>query len=374
MVPLEFHFLRGIDGSRTRSVPTAFFIRFIVVREALVATGTQTEITKHEKWSARARDVRAKLDNRSVWLSRVLSLVFSALALGGVYLFVRKTADTAWPLAGANLRLVGVAAGLFLLSYLFRALGWRRLFVPSERPDRSAMLAASGGGIVTSAVLPGRLDLLVKVAILRGFKRKLGFNAIAISLATLALLDAVILLPLATTGAVTSSTPAVRASLAVIALVGLIAAIAFIATSRLLRWTTNSKWPPLRRFGTRAAARIVSVRETALAYVSLSLSWYARAAGLLLLLAAMDIGFSPALALSFLCLTAGAAIIPIAPAGAAVQVGAGAAILIAFNVSVEQAANFALVLNLLLLTAGLAGALFATVWWGRRRALGLVRA
>ncbi len=343
-----------------------------MIREALVPTGTRTQIGSGTEWFARARHARATLQNRGVWLSRVLSLVLSALAFGGVYLFVRKTSDTAWPLADANLRLVGVAASLFLLSYLFRALGWRRLFIPAERPERSAMLAASGGGIVTSAVLPGRLDLLVKVAILRGFKRKLGFNAIAISLATLALLDAVVLLPLATTGAVTSSTPAVRASLAVIALVGLIAAVAFVAASRLLRWTATSKRPRVREFGVRAGARIVSVRETALAYVSLSLSWYARAAGLLLLLAAMDIGFSPALALSFLCLTAGAAIIPIAPAGAAVQVGAGAAILIAFNVNVEQAANFALVLNLLLLTAGLAGAAFATAWWGHRRAIDLV--
>ncbi|MGH3113351.1 MAG: hypothetical protein ACRDOP_07785, partial [Gaiellaceae bacterium] len=58
---------------------------------------------------------------------------------------------------------------------------------------------------------------------------------------------------------------------------------------------------------------------------------------------------------------------PIAPAGAATQVGAGAAILIATGVSTGQAVTFAVGAQALVILAGAAVLLGAALWHGGRR-------
>jgi hypothetical protein len=60
-----------------------------------------------------------------------------------------------------------------------------------------------------------------------------------------------------------------------------------------------------------------------------------------LLLGALGIGYSFPLALVFLCAGAAAAALPIGPAGAATQIGAGAAALLASGVEASQALSFA---------------------------------
>ena len=55
-----------------------------------------------------------------------------AVAVGLLVVAVRHFSQVGWPLAGANPRLVGAAALLFLLAYAFKAAGWQRLFRPAN--------------------------------------------------------------------------------------------------------------------------------------------------------------------------------------------------------------------------------------------------
>src|SRR5207248_1579410 len=112
------------------------------------------------------------------------------------------------PLEGAKIELVVGAGACYLTSFGFRALGWQRLFPATARPDRSRCLAACGAAAASGVVLPFRLDYLVKIATLRRLAGvTLGLDAIALSILSLGLVDAVAMLPLsiaalATSGAV----------------------------------------------------------------------------------------------------------------------------------------------------------------------------
>src|SRR4051812_17707017 len=69
--------------------------------------------------------------------SIVLVLVVGALV-------ARHFATSGWPIHRADPLLVGIAGGLFLLSYGFKAFGWQRLFSADSRPT-ALTLAAAGG-------------------------------------------------------------------------------------------------------------------------------------------------------------------------------------------------------------------------------------
>lgn len=88
--------------------------------------------------------------------------------------------------------------------------------------------------------------------------------------------------------------------------------------------------------------------------------WLVRAVALFLLLGTLGIGFSLPLALLFLCSGAAAAALPIGPAGAATQVGASAAALIASGVGGSQA--LAVAVGVLGVLSGAAVFLFAVAW------------
>ncbi len=76
-----------------------------------------------------------------------------------------------------------------------------------------------------------------------------------------------------------------------------------------------------------------------------------------MLLSALGLGFSPTLALVVLCLSAAAAVIPVASGGVVANVGATAAVLLALGVHRDQAINFGLSSGLLLCCAAGAAAL-----------------
>ena len=80
-----------------------------------------------------------------------------------------------------------------------------------------------------------------------------------------------------------------------------------------------------------------------------------------MLLGALGIGYSLPLALVFLCAGAAAAALPIGPGGAATQVGAGAAALIASGVGASQALSFAVSIATLGVLTGTAVLVFAVV-------------
>jgi hypothetical protein len=96
--------------------------------------------------------------------------------------------------------------------------------------------------------------------------------------------------------------------------------------------------------------------------------WTMRALGSTLLLSALGIGFSPALALVILCMAAAASILPITSGGAVVGIGATTGVLLALGVSKEAALNFSLASGMLLTVSalvaasvGVGGSLFFTM-------------
>jgi hypothetical protein len=301
---------------------------------------------------------------------RILNVTITLVALGVSVLAARRFASTGWPLQGADLELVGFAGALFVLAYPLKAMGWHRLFHPSERPLAMSLAAANGAATVTGAALPGRFDDAVRIAVVRRYPScPSGIGALGLSLFMLGLLDAAALMPLSAAAAATSSdSSVVRAGLAIVAAAGLGAGliIAFLprllASGRLIRFRI-ARW---------ISKRTTPLRDAWAAWLLVLGSWLLRAVALFLLLAAMDISISFPLAIGFLCAAAASGALPIAPAGAATQAGAGAAMLAASGVSTQHAIDFAISAHALLILAGASVCIFAAVvhagqrWHGRR--------
>ncbi len=95
-----------------------------------------------------------------------------------------------------------------------------------------------------------------------------------------------------------------------------------------------------------------SRREALWAWGAVATSWVLRSLATFVLLAALGLGTDFALALAFVCASAASAVLPVAPAGAAVQAGAGAAILVAAGVRSEDAIAFGIAAQALVIAAG----------------------
>ena len=291
---------------------------------------------------------------------RVVNVVVTLAALGVSSLAARHFAEGGWPLQNADLQLVASAGILFVLAYPLKAMGWHKLFHPSERPEPMSLAAAGGAASVTGAALPGRFDDVVRIAVVRRYAScPSGVGTLTLSLFMLGLLDAAALMPISAAAAATSTgSPAVRAGLAIVAAGGLGAAavIALLpqlaSRSRLLRFRI-ARW---------ISARTTPVRQAGTAGLLVLASWAVRAVALFLLLAAMDISISFPLAIGFLCAAAASSALPIAPAGAATQAGAGAAMLVASGVSAQQAIDFAISAQAIMILAGAAVVVFAALW------------
>jgi uncharacterized membrane protein YbhN (UPF0104 family) len=128
-----------------------------------------------------------------------------------------------------------------------------------------------------------------------------------------------------------------------------------IARYRLGRW-----------LATHAPA---SYREAAWASLLVAASWVTRAAGLYVLLAAVDLRSSFAVATAYVVAAAGAAALPVGPAGAATQAGVGAAVLAGAGIGGDSAIALAVAAQALTAVVALALALFgvAVTAHARRR-------
>jgi uncharacterized membrane protein YbhN (UPF0104 family) len=293
------------------------------------------------------------------------------LAIGISLLAARHFADVGWPLGQADLPLVALAGFLFLLSYAFKAYGWRRLFSPHQRPRPLTLAAAGGAASVTGAALPGRFDDVVRVAVVRRWSGSpTCVPTVCLSLFMLGLIDTAALMPLASTAAAASDTGAgVRAGLGVVAFAGLGAAVVLAAlprvtaSGRLIRFRV-ARW---------ISERSISPHEAWKAWLLVLACWLTRALGLFVLLAALGFSLSLPLAIAFLCAAAASGALPVAPAGAATQAGAGAAILVASGFGAADAVSFAVAAQALLIVAGAAVLLIAALWHGGSR-IALARA
>jgi uncharacterized membrane protein YbhN (UPF0104 family) len=103
-------------------------------------------------------------------------------------------------------------------------------------------------------------------------------------------------------------------------------------------------------------------KEAWAAWILVSVSWGLRGTAVFLLLNALAFPSSFPLALAFLCASAASAALPIAPAGAATQAGAGAALLIASGVDAGQALAFSVAAQAMVIVTGAAVMLLIGSW------------
>ena len=243
-----------------------------------------------------------------------------------------------------------LAALIFLLAYTFKAWGWQRLFRRERRPAIVTLAAAGGAASVGGIALPGRFDELLRIAVVRRCRRpRASIGAVVFSLFVLGLIDSAALTPLASVAAgVTDVSGVGRAALIVVAVAGVAAAGLVLALPRLARvrrlsrfrvtrWMTENETPP---------------RDALTAWAAIAVSWTLRGLALFVLLGALGLRTNFALALAFLCASSASAVLPIAPAGAVTQAGAGAAILVASGMHADEAIAFGVAAQGLVIVVG----------------------
>jgi uncharacterized membrane protein YbhN (UPF0104 family) len=290
-------------------------------------------------------------------LKIVGGVAFCVLAVMVAVLAGRRLTSTSWPLQEANVILVLAASAAYLTSFVFRALGWQRLF-PGERPDRSRCLAACGAAAASGVVLPFRLDYVVKISTLRRLGGvRLGLDTVGLSIVTLGLVDAVAMLPLAL-GAIGTSGAIFRAPLVVVILFCLGCIVVLALGPRLVLLPLVHRSLRLERIFRRVGDHAGLSRSTFAAAAFLFGCWTTRALGSALLLSALGVGSgsSVRLALVILCMAAAASILPITAGGAIVGIGATSGVLLALGVTRQAAINFSLASGMLLTISALIAA------------------
>jgi Lysylphosphatidylglycerol synthase TM region len=295
---------------------------------------------------------------------RVLTGVgFMFVTITACVLLGQRLTHSSWPLADARMQLVAPAALCYFVSFILRARGWRRLFPPGQQPDQARCLASVGAAAASGAVLPFRLDYLVKIGTLRRLSGvRIGLEAIALSIVSLGMVDAVAMLPL-TVSATATSSAALRGPLLIVVAFGLGCCALLLGSARLVRLPLLRRSRRLQRISDHVSAHRTQRgrRSALLAGLYLFACWTTRAVGSALLLNALGFAFSPRTALCVLCLSAAAGVIPITAGGAVANVGATAGILLALGVGTDVAINFSLASGLLLVTSASAAAVSGVV-------------
>ena len=160
---------------------------------------------------------------------------FALVTVTACVLVGRRLTHSSWPLAHARMLLVAFAAVCYFASFIVRARGWHRLFPPEQQPDQARCLASVGAAAASGVVLPFRLDYLVKIGTLRRLGGvRIGLEAIALSIVSLGMVDAVAMLPLSVSATATSSA-SFRAPLLIVVGFGLVCCALLLGSARLVR-------------------------------------------------------------------------------------------------------------------------------------------
>jgi uncharacterized membrane protein YbhN (UPF0104 family) len=232
------------------------------------------------------------------------------------------------------------------------------------RAGRAAYAARAcgrnGGAAVIGLILPGRFDDATRVAVVRRYPGcPAGIRVLCLSLVMLGLIDAVALVPLALAAAAFPTAGiGLRIGLGLVALAGIAAAALILALPRLAGSERSMRF----RVGRWLSPRTTSRRRATEAWALVSVCWLVRAFAVLLVLGTVGIGFSFPLALLLLNAGAAAAALPIGPAGAATQVGGGAAALVAAGVGTSAALNVTVSFAALGVFSGAVILVTALVW------------
>jgi uncharacterized membrane protein YbhN (UPF0104 family) len=328
--------------------------------------------------TGRLRPIKKKMSFLRLLGSRRARIAFNivSIAVGIVVglMTARHFISNGWPLGHANVFGVVGAGALFLAAFGFKAWGWHRLFRHDQRPGMLGLAAAGGAATVTGLALPGRADEVVRISVVRKFPgRRVGIGSICLSLFLLALIDNAALTPLAAVSAgVAAPSGLVQAGLIVVAVAGVLAGGFVWFLPRLVCHRRLERFKFVRWCGEHAAPP----REAANAWMLVVVSWVLRVLAVFVLLDAFSVGTSFPLAMGFLCASASAAALPIAPAGGVAQAGAGAAILVMGGIHASEATAFAIAAQGMIVLAG-AGVIVLTaamhIVWARFRPAAVIR-
>ncbi|HEY3541036.1 MAG TPA: lysylphosphatidylglycerol synthase domain-containing protein [Gaiellaceae bacterium] len=281
------------------------------------------------------------------------------LLLGVSVVSGRHFMHQGWPLHHANMWLVGASALLFLIAYAFKAWGWQRLFHEEERPAAGALAFAGGAACVGGVALPGRLDDAVRIACVKRFPgTRAGLGTVGLSLIILGMLDNAALAPMASLAAADARSWSVRAGFALVAAGGVAAAIVVAMVPKFGGMRRVMKF----RIGRWLAEHTQCRKESVAALFLISISWTLRGTAVFLLLNALSMKGSYILALGFVCASAASAALPIGPAGAAMQAGAGATLLALNGVPKPDAIAFSVAAQALVVVTGAAVVLLVAAW------------
>jgi hypothetical protein len=290
------------------------------------------------------------------WRKVAAGTALCLLALATCVLVARRLTNASWPLEHAELGLVLLGGSAYLVSFGLRALGWRQFFPSRQRPDCARCLASCGAAAASGAVLPFRLDYLVKITVLRRLHGvRLDLETIVLSIVTLGMVDAVVMLPLAI-AAITTSGVVFIAPLTVVILFCVCCLGVLVAGPRLVRLPLVHRSRRALAVCERVAENSTITRSTFIAGAFLLGCWTTRALGSTFLLMALGAPFSPMLAVVVLCMAGAAAILPITSGGAVAGMGATTGVLFALGVSKDVAINFSLASGLLITIAALTAA------------------
>jgi uncharacterized membrane protein YbhN (UPF0104 family) len=264
-----------------------------------------------------------------------------------------------WPLHHADPVLVAAAAVLFLIAYAFKAWGWQRLFAPNDRPTAGALAFAGGAACVGGVAMPGRVDDAIRIACVRKFPgTRAGLGTIGLSLIILGMLDNAALAPLASIAMTDARSWTVRAGFLIVMVAGVLAAVVVSMVPKFAGMRRVMKY----RIGRWLSEHTQCRKESLAALFLISVSWALRGTAVFLLLNALALRGSFPLALGFLCASAASAAVPIGPAGAAMQAGAGATLLALSGVPKAEALAFSVAAQALVVVTGAAVILLLAAW------------
>jgi uncharacterized membrane protein YbhN (UPF0104 family) len=296
-------------------------------------------------------------------LRLIAGLAFALITITACVLVGHRLTQSSWPLAHTKTLLVAFAAVCYFASFILRARGWRRLFPVQQQPCQARCLASVGAAAASGAVLPFRLDYAIKVGMLRRLGGiRIGLEAIALSIVSLGMVDAVAMLPLSISATATSSAN-LRGPLLVVVAFGIACCALLVASNKVVRLPLLRRSRHLRTVGDHVSTHRMrgGRRSVLIAGLYLFACWTTRAVGSVLLLSALGFAFSPTTALCVLCLSAAAGVVPITAGGAVANAGATAGILLALGVGKNIAINFPLAAGMLLVTSASAAALCGVV-------------
>jgi uncharacterized membrane protein YbhN (UPF0104 family) len=301
--------------------------------------------------------VRALLSTRRAQLA--LNGGFGIVLLVVSFFSLRHFVGGGWPLRHADPVLVGGAAALFAIAYAFKAWGWQRCFQEHERPAAGALAFAGGAACVGGVAMPGRVDDAIRIACVKRYPgTRTGLGTIGLTLIVVGMLDNAALAPLASVAMADAQSWTLRVGFAVVAVAGVLAALVVAFLPRLAGMRRVMRY----RVGRWLASHTQRPRESAAALLLISVSWALRGTAVFLLLNALALKGSFPLALGFLCASAASAAVPVGPAGAAMQAGAGAALLALSGVPKAEAIAFSVAAQALIVLTGAAVMVLLVGW------------